>query len=95
MAQYHLSRDAKTDLLEIWTYIAEDSFKAADKLLDKFEKTFETLSQFPGMGRSRDELLQGIRSIPQGNYIIFYKLTNKGVEIHRVIHGARDISMLI
>jgi toxin ParE1/3/4 len=95
MAQFHLSRDAKTDLLEIWSYIAEDSFKSADKLLDKFEQTFEKLAEFPGIGRARDELAQGIRSFPEGNYVILYKLMGSGVEIHRIIHGARDISRLI
>ena len=95
MPQYHLSRDAKTDLLEIWGYIAVDNFRAADRLFDKIQDAFEKLAQFPGMGRARTELATDLRSFPIGSYVIFYKITSTGVEIHRVFHGARDIQRLI
>jgi toxin ParE1/3/4 len=35
-------------------------------------------------------LASGLRSFPVGRYVIFYMPTPKGVEIVRVLHGARD-----
>lgn len=31
------------------------------------------------------------RSFPVGNYIIFYRPTDRGSEIIRILHSARDI----
>ena len=65
------TRQAETDLLEIWIFIAEDSIRAADRLLDRFEEAFRTLSTQPRMGRSRPELSPNLRSFPIGDYLIF------------------------
>jgi toxin ParE1/3/4 len=43
------------------------------------------------MGRSRDELLPGLRSFPFGRYILFYLPLTDGVDLIRVLHSARDI----
>ena len=43
------------------------------------------------MGRRREELAPGLRSILQGSYVIFYRLTEERIEIVRVLHVARDI----
>ncbi len=46
------------------------------------------------MGRKRDSLVTSLRSFPVGNYLIFYCPVNKGIEVIRVLHGARDIQNL-
>jgi len=43
------------------------------------------------MGRTRDELVPGLRSLPFGRYVIFYRALDDGSEIVRVLHGARDL----
>ena len=82
---------AQGDLLEIWSFIARDNPKAADKLLTTITKQFDKLLKFPEIGRQRNELLLHLRSIAVKNYVIFYQLTDKYVEIVRVLHGGRDI----
>ncbi|MFZ4699440.1 MAG: type II toxin-antitoxin system RelE/ParE family toxin [Candidatus Methylumidiphilus sp.] len=62
---------AKSDLVEIWDYIAEDSEARADSFLDRIDKKFRTLAQRPAIGRLRDELAESLRSFPVGRYIIF------------------------
>jgi toxin ParE1/3/4 len=42
-------------------------------------------------GRARDELAPGVRSFPFGRYVVFYVPRNDGVDVVRVLHGARDI----
>ena len=82
---------AEADLIEIWTYIAQDSVSRADKLLDEFDEKSQTLSRSPFIGKARDELGPKIRSFPIGNYVLFYQPIEDGIEIIRVLHGARDI----
>jgi toxin ParE1/3/4 len=43
------------------------------------------------MGRARDELLVNLRSFMVKRYIVFYQPTTAGIEVLRVLHGARDI----
>ncbi len=40
------------------------------------------------------ELLPGLLSFPFGRYMIFYLSIPGGIEIVRVLHGARDIERL-
>jgi toxin ParE1/3/4 len=85
---------AEADLIEIWTYIAQDSPTRADKLLDEIDEKSQTLAQSPFIGKARDELRPKIRSFPIGSYVLFYQPIEEGIEIIRVLHGARDIEAL-
>jgi toxin ParE1/3/4 len=91
MATVIVSPQAERDMLAIWVYIAQDSRVAADKLLSSLEKKFATLAEMPGIGRERSELLVNLRSLPLRKYVVFYRPIEGGVEIVRVIHGARDL----
>ena len=83
------------DLIEIWDYIAEDSETRADAFIDAIDRKFLVLSERPNMGRPRDELAEGLRSFPIGRYVIFYRPILDGVEIVRVLHGARDLDVIL
>jgi toxin ParE1/3/4 len=82
---------AKSDLVELWDYIADDSEARADAFLDRIDQKFRALAERPGMGCAREELAAGLRSFPVGRYVIFYRPAANGVEIVRVLHSARDI----
>ena len=64
------------------------------------EDAAEKLAQFPGMGAHRELVnpkFAGLRIWPiKGfeNYLIFYKPAEYGVDILRIIHGARDIDSI-
>jgi len=83
-----------TDLAEIWNYIADDSETRADAFVDDIDRKFHVLAGQPKIGRARDELVEGLRSFPVGRYVIFYLAMLDGVEIVRVLHGARDIDSI-
>lgn len=91
MLQLRISPRASNDLLEIWSYIADDSETNADGFIDKIYETMESLARQPGLGRHREELAPAIQSFPVGRYIIFYRVVTSAIEIVRVLHGARDI----
>lgn len=82
---------AETDILEIWDYIADDSLAAADRWVDHLDEQFRVLATQPMMGRARDELAPGVRSFPFGRYVVFYVPLADGIDVVRVLHGARDI----
>lgn len=90
MADVFRTRQANTDLLEIWIYIAENAPEAADQVLEAIGQRCQTVAEMPGMGRSRDDLAPSLRSIPEGNYVIFYRPIEGGIQVIRVLHGARD-----
>jgi len=94
MSQYRVSDAARSDLDEIWLYIGQDNPYAADRFIRALVSRFPALASMPEMGRQREELSPRLRSLPVGNYIIFYRPMEKGVEIARVVHGARDLPPL-
>jgi toxin ParE1/3/4 len=82
---------AQADVAEIWDFIAEGSQARADAFLDRLDQSIQDIACTPRMGRARDELIQNLRSFPFGRYVIFYLALADGIEIVRVLHGARDL----
>jgi toxin ParE1/3/4 len=89
------------DLLELATYIALDNLDASDLFLSAAETTFQQLAQMPNRGKLtqfshprlagiRQQAIKGFRK-----YLVFYQITNTGIEILRVIHGARHIEAIL
>lgn len=92
MRELLVSRAAEADLLEIWSYYFENSGQAADRVVDEITEKYDLLLEFPFMGRRRMEFGSGYRSLAVGNYVIFYRVSDKMLEISRVLHGARDLA---
>ena len=59
-------------------------------------RTCGLLADNPAMGRRRDDLAAGLRSFPDGKYLIIYRAMRgvEGVEIVRIVLGARDLASL-
>jgi toxin ParE1/3/4 len=94
MSQYRVSDAASSDLEEIWLFIAQDDPDAANRFIRTIVSRFPTLASMPHLGRHREELAARLRSFPVGNYVIFYRPIDGGVEVIRVLHGARDFPPL-
>jgi toxin ParE1/3/4 len=67
----------------------------ADKLLRDIDRAAQRLGHRPQMGRSRDEVLAGLRSVLVHPYTIFYRVTGLSVEVVRVLHERRDFSTIL
>ncbi len=61
-----LRPQARLDVLEIWEFIAADSVVAADQWIDSLGEKMKLWATQPMMGRTRDELAPGIRSLSFG-----------------------------
>jgi plasmid stabilization system protein ParE len=46
------------------------------------------------LGRARLELAPNLRSLLVGDYVMFYRPIDDGIEVVRVLHGARDIDAM-
>jgi toxin ParE1/3/4 len=81
---------AERDISNIADWIARDSESAAFNWLDELDQKFSVIAESPGIGTDRSDLRRGVRSYASGNYLIFFKLSKSGVDVLRIIHGARD-----
>ncbi|MGJ4949313.1 type II toxin-antitoxin system RelE/ParE family toxin [Bradyrhizobium sp. HKCCYLS20291] len=87
------SPDAVGDLERLWDYLAAAAGPAtADRVLRDVQSVVLTLAEFPHAGRSRDELRPGLRSIPVGAQVVFYRVVNDRPQIVRIIDGRQDIA---
>jgi toxin ParE1/3/4 len=91
MNRYVVSPDARTDLDEIWQFIAEDNVNAADRMMRALRDRFKALVEQPMIGEARPDLAPGIRHSVVGRYLIFYRLSGDEIEVVRVLHGSRDL----
>lgn len=96
MSSVGLRPQARRDVVELATYMGRDNILAADRFLDAATETFNLLVASPQLGElqpSSDKRLVGLR-IFQGfsNHLVCYLEKPYGVEIVRVLHGARDLN---
>jgi toxin ParE1/3/4 len=94
MKTLRISEDAEQDLLDIWLYIAEDNPEISRRFLARFFKVFTLICQFPMIGPTRSELMDGLRCFPVADYVLFYLPHPNVIEIVRVLHSARDVNSL-
>lgn len=94
MPQLVYTRRARRDLVEIGEYIAADNPRAADRVIDALMDRAKFLSGNPQIGSPRADIAEGMRLFPVGNYLL-YREGPAGVEIVRVLHGARNLEGLL
>ena len=94
MAYFVLRPLAQEDLAETYSFVSLRSEARAETWLEKIEVDFQSLAYLPEMGRIRSELPGNVRSFPSRPYVIFYRPILEGVEIVRVLHGARDLGSI-
>ena len=96
MSQCVFSHEARSDLRNIQSYIAQDSPGNALRLIDRLEEQCLLLASQPRMGVARPEFGPEHRSfvVSGTRYIIIYRPTSGGVEIIHIRHGSRDLNSL-
>jgi len=85
---------AEGDLIDIWTYIALDDERAADRVLDVLERKTKLLANNPNIGRERFDIAAGVRSLVSGSYLILYRILGDEVEVVRYVHVRRQLKGL-
>ncbi len=95
MTQIVYSQTSKGDLLEIWVSVAANNVSAAERLLGDLHAATQLLATQPMLGKARREFGAGIRSFPVRDYVLVYRPILDGVELVRVVHGARDLPRVL
>lgn len=85
------------DLIDLAYHLALTDLTISDRFLDACNDTFKRLEKMPRLGRVgkfRNPVLSDVRVWPvKGfkNHLIFYCITESGIEILRVLHSSRDL----
>jgi len=88
---YALTPRARADLIEIWDYtVATWSLAQAEIYDDLIGDAFENLAADPARGLDVGHLRTGFRRWSVGQHYIFYRETDAGQEIVRILHQRRD-----
>lgn len=97
----HVKPAATADVDNTAMYIAEDNPSAGQRFLAAVDECFGRLLTMPKLGREYDLggfRLTELRSLPISgfaNWLVFYRVTEDGIEIVRVLHGARDVDAVL
>lgn len=96
----HRHPKALSDVEESAVYIGQDAPEAALRFLDAVEETLRLLAENPELGPARGfdrSELAGLRFFPVKGFdkhLIFYRPLQHGIEVLRVLHGARDLGAI-
>jgi toxin ParE1/3/4 len=100
--RYRILASADRDLDDQAAYLAtQASLETALRFYDAASYTFGKIASMPGIGKrwpSANPRLAGLRVWRVegfGKHLIFYRPADDGIEIIRVLHGARDIDSVM
>ena len=92
-----LTDEAKEDLADIKSYLKREAgARIAKSTLDKIKDTLVFLSATPGAGHLREDLTdESVKFWPIFSYLIIYDPAKRPIEILRIIHGSREVSVIL
>lgn len=91
-ARYRVTPRARADLVAIARYTRDVwGMAKRDAYLRRLTARFDWLSRNPELGRPRPELMENVRSFPEGAHLIVYRQTGEIIEILGVPHKSMDI----
>lgn len=96
MTTINRSDTAIQDLDDLAKFIQRESPQAAIRFLSAAEATFQCLAAMPELGQRQsfgkkelaDVRVWQVREFE--NYLIFYKPSERGIDVLRVLHASRD-----
>jgi toxin ParE1/3/4 len=98
----HRRRKARQDLVDIFRYYARKAgLRVAERFFAEAGATFKRLAVTPGIGSHYEHehpALAGLRFFPVSRfrkYLVFYRSVVGGIEVIRILHGARDIDSFL
>lgn len=89
---YELSEKADQDMADIFDFTGKKfGIDQAVHYVSEFEAVFQLLVTQPQLGKKRDEIRIGLRSLTHSSHIVFYRLHKGKIRIVRILHGNRDL----
>ena len=92
MTRVRFTARAREDLLDIWLHVAaRNSQTVADRVFERIDRTCRLLRDHPHLGPARPEIHVDAHSLVIDRWLALYRVTEDGVQIVRIIDGARDL----
>ena len=86
-----LTREAEADVIDIYRYSVENFGETqADTYHDGLSDCFRLLADTPLIGRDYGFLRLGLRRYEHASHSVYYRLTDTGLLILRVLHRRMD-----
>lgn len=95
MKEFVLSDEARSDLFEVWAFVAADNPPAADRLERDIMQACTLLARRPDIGHRRPDLCAdgSVRfHTVRIWYLIVYEIDTQPLRIVRILHGAREVA---
>ena len=94
MSGVRYTQHARADLIDIWMRIAARDEKVANRVVDTITGRCNQLAGFPEMGQARPEIASDVRALVSERWLILYRILAPGVQVVRIVDGARDLAVL-
>lgn len=95
MAAVTFSPKSRQDLLDIGDYIAKESRANARRFVARLIDQCKRIGRAPLGYVGRDDLAPGLRMAAMDRYVIFFRVIDGVVRIERVLHGARNLPVVL
>ena len=97
MRRMVLTDSALRDVDDIWDYIAADSPRSADHLIERIYREILRIATSPRIGHARLDLVtqESLLFWAVAGYLIVYRSTTAETTILAVLHGSRDIPAVL
>jgi toxin ParE1/3/4 len=89
--RYVLSPRAQKDIDDIWEYTVEHwNVRQAEIYLRQIRRAIETVAAEPNIARACDDIRPGYWKYPAGSHVMFFRITDKGINVVRILHSRMD-----
>jgi toxin ParE1/3/4 len=91
MAEYRLAPAAERDLDSIWKYTRREwGLEQAERYIDLLTAAFQVLAESPKSAPTCEHIRQGYRRRNVERHMIYFRITDYGIAIIRVLHERMD-----
>lgn len=93
MPNYRLSPLAEEDLFKIISTTIESwGNTQAEVYAQTIDTALLKLAEYPDFGKERNDVYNGAKSFPVEKHIVFYQVSEKGIDVARILHQRMDLS---
>lgn len=86
-AEYRLTPEAERDMESVWLYTLDAwGLEQANRYTDNLVSAFGKLADRPHRGQGIDHIRRGYRRNRVGRHMIYYRITDYGIAVIRVLH---------
>jgi toxin ParE1/3/4 len=91
MAEYRLSPAAERDLESIWKFTRREwGLDQAERYTDLLTAAFQVLAESPKSAPACDHIRAGYRHRNVERHMIYFRITDYGIAVIRVLHDRMD-----